>query len=144
MPSRFVVRSRVQKEKREKDNWLSRNEKVHQSCHSQTFFRNVDIETFLPFISTIHGCSSIRHGVALRVCSFSRLRIEVSLAKAHKRCGRTYQHSMKYLKLSLHLMLFSGSSLNTGMGCRTMYVSKSIRPALGCISVPSAGNGNLC
>lgn len=44
-----------------------------QSCHSHTLFRNVAIETFLPFISTIHGCSSMRHGVALRGCSFSRL-----------------------------------------------------------------------
>ena len=32
----------------------------------------------------------------------------------------TYQHSMKYLKLSLHFSLFSGSSLSFGMGCRTI------------------------
>lgn len=32
----------------------------------------------------------------------------------------TYQHSMKYLKLSLQKMLASGSSLSFGIGCRTM------------------------
>jgi hypothetical protein len=32
----------------------------------------------------------------------------------------TYQHSMKYLKLSLHLIPFSCSSLSCGMGWRTM------------------------
>jgi len=57
---------------------------------------------FFDFISTIHGCSSIRQGVALRGQSFSR------------------QHSIKYLKFSDHLMPFSGSSLSLGMGCRTM------------------------
>lgn len=34
--------------------------------------------------------------------------------------GSTHQHSMKYLKFSLHLSLFSGSSFSFGMGCRTM------------------------
>jgi hypothetical protein len=38
------------------------------------------METFLLFISTIHGCSSMRQGVALRGCSFSRLEYVVSLA----------------------------------------------------------------
>ena len=56
----------------------------------------------------------------------------------------TYQHSMKYLKFSLHLIEFSGSSLSFGIGCLTMYVNRSIKPALGCISVPSAGNGKRC
>lgn len=56
----------------------------------------------------------------------------------------TYQHSMKYLKLSLHLIPFSGSSFSFGIGCRTIYVNKSISPARGCISVPSAGKGNRC
>lgn len=56
----------------------------------------------------------------------------------------SYQHSMKYLKLELHVRLFSGSSFNLGIGCRTIYVNKSIRPALGFISVPSAGKGNRC
>lgn len=31
-----------------------------------------------------------------------------------------YQHSIKYLKLSLHRMFASGSSLSLGMGCLTM------------------------
>jgi hypothetical protein len=38
------------------------------------------METFFPFISTIHGCSSMRHGVALRGGSFSRLKMGVSQA----------------------------------------------------------------
>lgn len=36
--------------------------------------------TFLVFISTIHGCSSIRHGVARRLGSFSRLKAEFESA----------------------------------------------------------------
>ena len=67
-----------------------------------------------------------------------------STINTHKSEEGTHQHSMKYLNSPLHLMLFSGSSFNVGVGCRTMYVSRSMRPALGCISVPSAGNGNRC
>lgn len=103
---------------------------LDQSDQSQTLLRNEAMLTRLDLISNIHGCSSIRQGVALRLGSFSRL------------------HSMKYLKFSLHRMSCpSGvpiSSLSFGMGCETMYVKRSISPALGCISVPSAGKGNLC
>src|SRR4051794_20456669 len=56
----------------------------------------------------------------------------------------TYQHSIKYLKLSLHLIPLSGSSFSFGIGCLTIYVNKSISPARGCISVPSAGKGKRC
>ena len=59
-------------------------------------------------------------------------------------CDCTYLHSMKYLKFALHFNLLSGSSFSFGIGCRTIYVSKSIRPALGFISVPSAGKGKRC
>jgi hypothetical protein len=74
--------------------------------------------TFLDFISTIQGCSSIRQGVALRGHSFSRL-CKVSRAVLSNEEG-TYQHSMKYLKFSDHLMPASGSSFSVGIGCRTM------------------------
>lgn len=47
---------------------------LNQSFQSHTCFRKWAILTFFPFISTIHGCSSIRHGVARRGGSFSRLR----------------------------------------------------------------------
>ncbi len=36
------------------------------------------MSTRFVFISVIHGCSIIRHGVARRLGSFSRLRFEVS------------------------------------------------------------------
>ena len=32
----------------------------------------------------------------------------------------TYQHSMKYLNISLHFNFFSGSSFSFGIGCRTI------------------------
>lgn len=57
---------------------------------------------------------------------------------------KTYQHSMKYLKFSLHLISASGSFFNFGIGCLTIYVKRSISPAFGCISVPSAGKGKRC
>ncbi len=56
----------------------------------------------------------------------------------------TDQHSIKYLKFSLHLILFSSSSLSVGIDCLTIYVNRSISPAFGCISVPSAGKGKRC
>lgn len=131
--------------------------------------------TRLPFISTIQGCSSIRHGVARRAGSFSRLSglsafasfqcFGLPLRFATLSCfhdlfclqllssplagvGKgTYQHSMKYLKFSPHLIPLpcsSTSSFSFGIGCRTMYVRRSINPALGCISLPSAGKGKRC
>ena len=45
----------------------------NQSFQSQTCFRKCSMLTFFDFISTIHGCSSIRHGVARLDASFSRL-----------------------------------------------------------------------
>lgn len=75
--------------------------------------------TFFALISTIHGCSAILHGVARRGGSFSRLLHNVSLILQVSSC-HTYQHSMKYFMLSLHLTPFSGSSFNFGMGWRTM------------------------
>lgn len=98
----------------------------HAQGQSQTCFRKASMLTFLLFISTIQGCSNILQGVALLAGVFSK------------------QHSMKYFIPSPHLIPFSGSSLSFGIGCATMYVSRSIRPALGCISVPSAGNGKRC
>lgn len=44
-----------------------------QSCQSHTVFRNWPMSTRLVFISSIHGCSNMRHGVARRLPSFSRL-----------------------------------------------------------------------
>ena len=44
----------------------------------------------------------------------------------------TYQHAMKYFMLSLHLIPSSGSSFNSGIGCLTMYVSRSMSPARAC------------
>ena len=44
-----------------------------QSFQSQTCAKKCAMLTFLVFISTIHGCSSIRHGVARLAGSFSRL-----------------------------------------------------------------------
>lgn len=49
-----------------------------QSFQSHTCWRNFSMLTFLLFISTIHGCSSMRHGVARRAGSFSRLWLCVS------------------------------------------------------------------
>ena len=70
--------------------------------------------TFLDFISTIQGCSSMRQGVALRGHSFSRLS-DVSKV-IQREDWYTYQHSMKYLKFSDHLMPASGSSFSVGIG----------------------------
>lgn len=75
--------------------------------------------TFLDFISTIQGCSSMRHGVARRGHSFSKLH-KISDHLLNQKHRVTHQHSIKYLKFSDHLMLFSGSSLSFGIGCRTM------------------------
>ena len=44
------------------------------SFQSHTCFRKLAMLTFLDLMSIIHGCSSIRQGVALRGGSFSRLR----------------------------------------------------------------------
>jgi hypothetical protein len=74
--------------------------------------------TFFDFISTIQGCSSMRQGVARRGHSFSRLYIVSSDQLRNNQ--DTYQHSIKYLKFSVHLMPLSGSSLSFGIGCRTM------------------------
>jgi len=45
------------------------------SFQSHTVARKICMLTFLLLISTIHGCSSIRHGVARLFPSFSRLAI---------------------------------------------------------------------
>lgn len=59
--------------------------------------------------------------------------------------GHTYEHSIKYLKFSLQRMscpLGSPvSSRSLGIFCATMYVRRSMSPARGSISVPSAGKG---
>jgi hypothetical protein len=44
-----------------------------QSDQSHTLLRNEAMLTRLDLISNIHGCSSIRQGVARRLGSFSRL-----------------------------------------------------------------------
>lgn len=115
----------------------------HFSSQPQTVERKCAMLTRLARISIIHGCSSIRHGEARRDGSFSRLEFVSGCFSLRDRRW-TYQHSMKYLKLSLHLMPASGSSFSFGIGCRTIYVNRSINPARGCISVPSAGNGKRC
>lgn len=46
---------------------------VIQTFQSHTVLRNCSNFTFLDFISMIQGCSSMRHGVARRRGSFSRL-----------------------------------------------------------------------
>lgn len=124
--------------------------KSHHHCpssfssgQSQTVFKNCVMSTRFVFISTIQGCFMMCHGVALLVESFSRLR-NCQYSPRLRIPIPTYQHSMKYLKLGLHVRLFSGSSFNLGIGCRTIYVRRSIRPARGFISVPSAGKGNRC
>lgn len=43
------------------------------SSQPQTWDRYLPMLTRLDRMSTIHGCSSMRHGVALRLGSFSRL-----------------------------------------------------------------------
>lgn len=128
--------------------------------------------TFFPFISTIHGCSSIRHGVARRAGSFSRLpsldispQFPVTLPPSHPRTNptpsnrrikqkqskanrQTHQHSIKYFIFWLHRISgsapFAGSSFSFGSGWPTMYWMISMSPARGCISVPSAGKGKRC
>jgi len=75
--------------------------------------------TFFAFISTIHGCSSIRHGVARRLLSFSRLcnkLVSTCLCSCSSRKSKTYQHSMKYLKFSLQRIPASCSSRSFGIG----------------------------
>lgn len=66
-----ISRKSEKKEKR-------REEKIY-SAHPQTCFRKAAMFTFLFLMSSIQGCSSIRHGVALRDCSFSRLLVKCQL-----------------------------------------------------------------
>lgn len=53
---------------------------INQSCQSHTVFRNFSISTgfFRFFCAIIHGCSSIRQGVARRSGAFSRLQCSIS------------------------------------------------------------------
>lgn len=103
---------------------------------SHTCAKKFAMLTFLFFISMIHGWSSMRHGLALRAVSFSKLHTysqqpsssSNSAADPSHKGLCTHQHAMKYLKFSLHLMPSSGSSFNSGIGCLTMYVNKSMRP----------------
>lgn len=78
-----------------------------------------------------------------RLLSPNYIRISKTSFQENK-STRAYQHSIKYLKLLLHWIPCSGSSLSLGIDCLTIYVRRSIKPALGCISVPSAGNGKRC
>jgi hypothetical protein len=93
-----------------------------QSCQSQTVFKNCTMFTRLPFISTIQGCSSMRQGVARRSACFSRLHVQSQHINPNVKESKesTYQHSIKYLKFSLHLMPSAGSSLSLGIGWRTI------------------------
>lgn len=107
----------------------------YYSVHPHTCLKKAPMLTFLFLMSSIQGCSSIRHGVALRGGSFSRLYIDnyqISLifSFSELREKGPYQHSIKYLKFSDHFTL-SPSSFNFGIGCRTIYVRRSIRPARG-------------
>ena len=101
--------------------WTQLPRSLAQSFQSHTWRRKCSTLTFLLFISTIQGCSSMRHGVARRGGSFSRLRIS-GLAYHLVLGGEevTYQHSIKYLKLSDQTIPCSGSSLSFGIGCRTI------------------------
>lgn len=61
-----------------------RDRRVH-SFQSHTCFKKFAMLTFLFFMSNTHGCSSIRHGVALRGGSFSRLLLISKVQiRAHK------------------------------------------------------------
>ena len=73
---------------------------INQSFQSQTWAKKCAMFTFLVFISTIQGCSSIRQGVARREGSFSRLDEGVRLAWILY-CGKPWEvrrgHSLRAL-----------------------------------------------
>lgn len=57
----------------------------------------------------------------------------------------THQHAMKYFMFSLHLIPMAGSSRNSGIGCRTIYVRRSITFDLALAPLSSCcPNGNRC
>ena len=70
-----------------RDRWIS--VPYSSSFQSHTVLRNRCISTLLLFISTIHGCSSIRHGVARRLGSFSRLQISLAFPPTYNPIGCT-------------------------------------------------------
>ena len=70
----FLGSFQIKKKNHSSPDQLRHLDSLPQSFQSQTCRKKCSMLTFLLCISTIQGCSIMRHGVALRDGSFSRLR----------------------------------------------------------------------